>query len=161
MKYYLSVGSNVGNRRQHVLLALDGLNTLGRLQQISALYESAPLGVTRQRSFYNLVCTLESPLRPFRLLRKIKALETQIGRRRSYRWGPREIDIDLIDWTGQSIRSSVLNLPHTGLEERLFVLVPLREIAPDFRNRHSLDVGQMIQRCPDHGQISRIEPITF
>jgi len=161
MNYYLSIGSNIGERRRYILLALAGLQKLGHLAQCSSLYESAPLGETRQPLFYNLVCELQSPLRPFRLLRKIKALEVQIGRQRRYRWGPREVDIDLIEWSGKTIYSPVLNLPHKEMEKRLFVLVPLREIAPDFRNRALRDIGQIIRRCPRQGSIHRIEPIAF
>lgn len=161
MNYYLSVGSNVGDRRRNILLALEGLKTLGELQGVSSLYESAPFGVSRQRSFYNMVCTLQSPLRPFRLLRKLKGLEMRIGRQRSYRWGPREIDIDLIDWNGPAVEGPVLTLPHAGMQRRRFVLVPLRELVPDFSNRQAEDIDQLIQRCPDQGSVKRIEPLSI
>ena len=156
MIYYLSLGGNVGHRRKYLLQALNGLKAFGSLQAVSSLYESAPFGVRNQRFFLNLVCTLESSLRPFRLLGKIKALETQLGRQRSHRWGPREIDIDLIDWSGPSIRSGVLNLPHRGLPERLFVLIPLQEIAPSFRDRQGRHIASIIKRCPTQDSLKRI-----
>lgn len=128
MIYYIALGSNLGDRLQNLKNAKQHLLKIGALYKQSPVYRSKPWGNTRQESFYNAVIMLQSDLRPFRLLRKLKTIETQLGRSRSVHWGPRLIDLDLIDWDGPAIQSNVLNVPHPFIEERNFVLLPLFDV---------------------------------
>ena len=97
----------------------------------SSLYRSAPFGPVPQADFVNAVVALDTGLRPAALLRALQAIEDALGRDRStVRWGPRAIDLDLLLYGEEVIQSDVLTVPHPGIAERNFVLLPLREIAP-------------------------------
>ncbi len=156
MKYLISLGSNLGDRKQNIRKAVAGIRNYGTLLSVSDLFQSEPFGVREQPFFFNLVLELDSPLRPFRLLRKCKQLEVELGRARSFRWGPRVIDIDILEWEGESITHPVLTIPHPGLEKRRFVLAPLSQIHPDFHARSGYSVAQLVALCPDGSRIESV-----
>jgi 2-amino-4-hydroxy-6-hydroxymethyldihydropteridine diphosphokinase len=123
--------------RALVALAQAGLAELAR----SRLYRTKPLGAGRQPDFLNAVVATRARLAPFQLLRLLKALERQAGRRPGRRWGPRPLDIDILDyggrrlgWPGARRGRTGLILPHPELHRRAFVLVPLSDIAPGWRH---------------------------
>ena len=134
-RVFVGLGSNVGDRRGHLRRAVKGLAALPttRVKALSRVYETAPVG-PRQRNFFNAVAELRSNLSPDRLLEELKALERALGRRKRRRWGPREIDLDLILYGARRRRTTTLHLPHPRWRERRFVLVPLMDIAPRFRD---------------------------
>ncbi len=132
MKYYVGLGSNLGTRLKNLQTARRGLEKLGKVVRQSPVYESQPWGKTDQPVFLNAVLILESPLRPFRLLRKLKHLEMELGRIRTERWGARIIDLDLLQWEGAAVHSAILQIPHPYLEARSFVLKPLYDVEPRF-----------------------------
>ncbi len=116
--------------------ALARLNGGGvRLKRVSALLVSAPFGVTDQPDFVNAVAEVESALDPGALLTRLHLIERLAGRRRTLRWGPRTLDLDLIDYHGlvQPAPARPV-LPHPGIAERIFVLAPIAEIAPRWRH---------------------------
>src|SRR5207253_2366745 len=124
---YLGLGSNMGNRRENLRLALGRLQPLVRVEQVSSLYETAPVGVEEQPPFLNAVARVTTGLRPRALLRLVKSIEDEIGRRPGPVWGPRPIDIDLLLVGDEVIETPDLTLPHPRLGERGFVLLPLYE----------------------------------
>lgn len=129
---YLGLGSNVGNRAGNLRMALRYLSPLARIEDVSSLYETAPLGTEGQQpSFYNAVCRIASGLEPYGLLRFLKHIEFEIGRRPGPRWGPRPIDLDILLYGDRVLEREDLVIPHPLLAERAFVLVPLAEISPD------------------------------
>jgi 2-amino-4-hydroxy-6-hydroxymethyldihydropteridine diphosphokinase len=130
-RVYLSLGSNLGDRTANLRRALAELEPNARLLQLSSLYETEPVGVTDQPTFLNLAAEAETDLEPLELLRWIKEVESRVGRRQTYRWGPRVIDIDILLYEGRIVESRELTVPHRELPNRAFVLVPLAEIAPD------------------------------
>lgn len=144
MIVYLGLGTNLGDRQANLRRALDQLATLGTLRAISPVYQTAALYVTDQPPFLNLVAMLATELEPLALLTKTRQIESELGRDLSpdaQRYGPRPIDIDLLlaarvpapqvpeDWI--DLTTPELILPHPRLAERAFVLVPLRDLAPD------------------------------
>ncbi len=146
MKYYIALGSNRGDRPRFLQRGILSLNTVGNVLSCSKAYQSKAQGFTEQADFLNQVCILNSPLRPYRLLRKLKALETELGRQFSRRWGPREIDLDIIDWEGPEINSGILEIPHSQMQEREFVLRPLIEVAPGYQTRSGKKIDDLLKR---------------
>jgi 2-amino-4-hydroxy-6-hydroxymethyldihydropteridine diphosphokinase len=102
-----------------------------QLVATSSIHETAPWGVTEQPSFLNMAAEIETALGPLELLNAVKALELCLGRAPGPHWGPRVIDIDLVLWQDTVMETDALTLPHPRFRERAFVLLPLREIAPD------------------------------
>ena len=132
---YLSLGSNLSDRREHLQLAIEELGRAGvAVKRLSSVYETEPVGVRTQPWFLNLVVEGETELFPTQLLDQLQSIELQLGRRRTVAQGPRTIDIDILLYGNFCIRSERLTVPHPRLEERRFVLEPLAELAPDLRH---------------------------
>jgi 2-amino-4-hydroxy-6-hydroxymethyldihydropteridine diphosphokinase len=107
---------------------------MGRVVAVSALYETEPVSGPAQPSFYNAACRLEIGLEPRPLLRFLRGVEHELGRRPGgQRWGPRPIDLDILLYDDRVVNEEELVIPHPRLAERPFVLVPLAEIAADLR----------------------------
>jgi 2-amino-4-hydroxy-6-hydroxymethyldihydropteridine diphosphokinase len=128
---YIGLGGNLGDRSQSLAeaagrLARDPAVVLGR---VSRVYETEPLGPPQPR-YLNAVVQVETLLSPRALLRRLLAIEEQMGRMRREKWGPRAIDLDLLLFGDRVLRAEGLCLPHPHLHERAFVLVPLAELAP-------------------------------
>lgn len=128
---YLSLGSNLGNRARNLYGALRRLGAKIDLGEISPLYETEPVGLADQPWFLNLVCSAETDLSPRELLAITKGIEAKMGRKRGVRFGPRLIDIDLLLYDNLILQSEDLDIPHPRLHERNFVLIPLKELAPN------------------------------
>jgi 2-amino-4-hydroxy-6-hydroxymethyldihydropteridine diphosphokinase len=127
---YLGLGSNLGNREANLRLALRWLEPLVRIDAVSSLYETTPVG-TGGPPFYNAVVRVVTGLTPQALLRHAKNVEWDIGRRPAARWAPRPIDIDVLLYGDETVNEPDLVIPHPLLAERAFVLAPLAELAPD------------------------------
>lgn len=127
----LGLGSNLGNRRRNLAVALARLESLVRIEAVSSLYETEPVGPQDQPTFYNAACRGVTGLPPRGLLRHLQQVEHDIGRRPGERWGPRPIDIDLLLYGDQVVEEDSLIVPHPELAQRAFVLVPLVELAAD------------------------------
>lgn len=112
------------------------LSELGRragpITACSSLYRTKPVGYVDQPDFLNAACMLDTKLSPAELLHVMQDIELEHGRRRIVRWGPRTLDLDIIDFAGEINQSQELTLPHPRALERAFVLVPLAEIVPDY-----------------------------
>jgi 2-amino-4-hydroxy-6-hydroxymethyldihydropteridine diphosphokinase len=134
MPAYVGIGSNLGEpvaRVRHAFVALGKLDGC-RLIASSPLYRSPPLGPQNQPDFVNAVAGLLTTLTPHELLGSLKRLELSLGRRTPVeRWGPREIDFDILVYGAARIDSPDLKIPHVGVPERNWVLYPLKDIAPD------------------------------
>jgi 2-amino-4-hydroxy-6-hydroxymethyldihydropteridine diphosphokinase len=128
---FLGLGSNMGDRLAHLRAAVEALEPAYQIERLSSAYETAPQLVTDQPAFYNLVCAGRTSLTPQDLLRFLKTLEARLGRQLRYRYGPREIDLDILLYGNLVLATEDLTIPHPRLAERAFVLVPLAEIAPD------------------------------
>ena len=112
---------------------MEELSALGTVRVRSAVIDSAPIGPAR-RIFANAVAVLESDLSPPALLRALKRLEREFGRRRGRAWGDRVLDLDIVLWSGGAWNARDLRIPHPGLVERAFVLDPATAIVPEWRD---------------------------
>lgn len=130
---YVGLGSNIGDRAENIQHALDMLRHANDLSvlAVSSLYETEPEDYEDQDWFVNVAVRVDTVLLPRELLKLFKEIEQAIGRKESIRWGPREIDLDLLLYDQLYFESSDLIIPHPRMHQRAFVLVPLAEIAAD------------------------------
>jgi 2-amino-4-hydroxy-6-hydroxymethyldihydropteridine diphosphokinase len=132
MKALLGLGANLGDPVATLNEAKSRLSDIGAVTAVSSLYRTPPWGGVDQPPFVNAALVLETALDPDALLVALKALEQTLGRVTSVRWGPRAIDLDILDYEGVRRHDAALTIPHARLLERAFALVPLAEIEPAF-----------------------------
>lgn len=131
---YVALGSNVGDKLGFLKDALKKIaeSSQCQIKEISSIYETRPFGIKNQDNFINAVVKIKTSFYTSTLMHFLKNIEKSTGRRKSYRWGPREIDLDLLFYNKLVYKDDELIIPHKGIEFRDFVLVPLIEIAPDY-----------------------------
>lgn len=153
---YLSIGSNLGDRISNLINCLIFLEKQQEIDIIawSSFYETEAWGYKNQPDFLNQIVAIETTLNPVELLKKLKELEQRLGRKKTFVWGPRVIDIDILTYRNFIIEERDLIIPHPRMTERLFVLVPLKQIAPDFCHpKLKLSINELLRDCPDKSQI--------
>jgi 2-amino-4-hydroxy-6-hydroxymethyldihydropteridine diphosphokinase len=128
-RFYLSLGSNLGNRETNLRRAIGSLGRLGEVTAVSSFYETEPVEVVEQPWFLNCAVALDSDQTPLEVLHEILALEEEMGRYRTQDKGPRNIDIDILLAGDAIVGMPELTIPHPAMHERRFVLEPLAEIA--------------------------------
>jgi 2-amino-4-hydroxy-6-hydroxymethyldihydropteridine diphosphokinase len=138
----LSLGSNIGERFQHLQTALTKINQNKKISNVvsSSVYETKPVGGPVQDNFLNAVISLDTELTPLELLEFTQKLENEAERIREVRWGPRTLDIDVLVYGNTVINSEVLSIPHPRISERAFVVIPWLEIEP---NAHIPNIGAL------------------
>lgn len=157
IRAYLGLGGNIGDPAAAMGAALRALHAEEEVavQAVSRLYSTPPWGKTDQPPFLNACAAIDTRLSPDDLLDLCLAVERSLKRERRERWGPRTIDIDILDFGGAPYRSDKLTLPHPRLTERAFVLVPLADIAA------ALPVeGRTIAAWAAEVDAAGIEPVT-
>ncbi len=149
---YIGIGSNLGDS---VAIARDAINLLGKINKsklvkYSSLYESEPVGDIPQDNYVNAVVALQTSLEPIDLLLELQAIENAYYRKRdpALRWGPRTLDLDIILYGNRIIMDSHLTVPHSEMQNRLFVLKPLLEIVGDIYIPGLGSLGYLIDRAP-------------
>jgi 2-amino-4-hydroxy-6-hydroxymethyldihydropteridine diphosphokinase len=132
----IALGSNLGDREENLNLAIEHLRALGTTKKISTFHDTAPVGYLDQPNFLNAAALLETNLLPLDLMQALLVIEKKMGRDRSnsIAKGPRLIDLDLLLVGGTILDTPELTLPHPAMHERLFVLAPLAEIAPQMQH---------------------------
>ena len=131
MKAVIALGANIGNPLENLEIALSLLRESTEVISVSSFYKTAPVGGPAQPDYLNAVCIIESELPALDLLSLLQGIEKSLGRERSEQWGPRTIDLDLIQFGGLLSKSTELELPHPRAHERRFVLEPWLEIDSD------------------------------
>ncbi len=153
---YLALGSNLGDRREHLRRAVERLEAQPglRVTASSHVWETVPVGGPPQPAFLNAVIRVASELTPAELLDACHLVESELGRVRDIRWGPRTIDIDILLIDEQTVDTPQLQVPHPRMTERAFVMVPLLELAPDA----SLPDGRKLRDLPVPGAPGDVRP---
>ena len=131
MRAVVALGSNIGEPRENLDLAIALLHEATEVIAVSSYYQTKPVGFLDQPDFLNAVCLIESDLPALDLLKMLHGIEKAMGRKRSIQWGPRTIDLDLIQYGALLSSAEELKLPHPRAHERKFVLEPWLEIEPD------------------------------
>jgi 2-amino-4-hydroxy-6-hydroxymethyldihydropteridine diphosphokinase len=151
---YIGLGANLGDRMTTLRMAIQRLETLGRIAAVSSLYETEPVGYLEQPSFLNAVVALDTELAPADLMSGLLGIERDLGRARSFPNAPRTLDLDLLMVDDVILDTPELTLPHPRLHERAFVLVPLAEIAPGLVHPGSGEtIQELLHTLPDQGGV--------
>jgi 2-amino-4-hydroxy-6-hydroxymethyldihydropteridine diphosphokinase len=154
---FVGLGSNLGDREKALRSGIEGLSRLGRMVRISSLYQTAPWGKLDQPPYLNCAVELEPALKsPDEFLSELQEIEQSVGRPvQRQKWEPRVLDLDILFWGVEVINADTLQIPHPLIEKRRFVLIPLKEIAPDFI--HPIigkSISELLDECPDRLQVS-------
>ena len=157
---FLGIGGNIGNKQKNfaeVYAIIE--NQIGTVIKKSAIYETPPWGFRTNNVFWNSVIEIETPLSPEKLLGKIHSIEKQLGRQRNQQEGysSRPMDIDILYFDELYIETEKLIIPHPRIQLRRFVLVPLNEIAPNFKHPLlRLTTLQLLENCKDESVIKKV-----
>jgi len=151
---YLSLGTNKGEREVYLAKAIKLLEKFGYVNKVSSYYETEPYGVKDQADFINLVLEYEHEHSPEKLLKIAKKIEQKLKRKTFFRWGPREIDIDIIWMEDVQIETKELTIPHKEFFKRNFVLQPLSEIAPNLYI-YNVSIQTYITLCTDTSSVKK------
>jgi 2-amino-4-hydroxy-6-hydroxymethyldihydropteridine diphosphokinase len=145
---YIGIGSNLGDRKANCMRAIELLAGKGIVvRKESSLYETDPWGDKNQPKFLNMAIEIETELKPRDLLDILDGIEKELGRKKSLKWGPRIIDLDILLFNSITIDQDDLKIPHPFMHERDFVLKPLYEIAPDVKHPVlNLSTGELLQK---------------
>jgi len=149
---YLALGSNLGNRAANLKEAIVSLPPQLDVKAKSKIYETPPWGHTDQENFYNQVLKAQTYVEPEPLLKHLKRLEVALGRKPSFQYGPRSIDMDILFYDDLVLNTAALTIPHPHVHERGFVLLPMMDIAPDYVHPvKQRSVRELLAGCDLHG----------
>lgn len=151
---YIGLGSNLDAPQEQLLQALANIHNDAQvsIQQCSHFYSSPPMGPKEQPDYVNAVCKVTTSLAPIELLDALQAIEQKHGRKREgERWGPRTLDLDILLFNNLSMSNDRLTLPHYGMAQREFVLVPLFEISPDMIMLDGKSLPAWVAKCSLNG----------
>ena len=156
---YIGLGSNLQNPKEQIKNALTELQDLEKshLLAASSLYQTKPMGPADQPKFINAVAKIATTLTPDKLLTELQQIESLHKRRRTVeRWGPRTLDLDIILYGDQQISTQRLKVPHSGMAEREFVLIPLQELDADLIIPGKGSLQELIEQLPEY-EITKVE----
>ena len=155
-KVYLLIGGNMGDRLQNLRQSINRLSACGTVMQQSAVYETEAWGKTEQDPFLNQALLLETSLPAQSLISAILAIEEEMGRSRTEKYGPRIIDIDILFYNAGIIHEPHLTIPHPEIQNRRFALAPMHEIAPQLIHPvlHKT-IQQLLDECPDKLEVRK------
>jgi 2-amino-4-hydroxy-6-hydroxymethyldihydropteridine diphosphokinase len=155
IKTYLLLGSNMGNREAFLSKALTEIDTkIGKIIKKSKTYQTEPWGEKEQEDFLNIAVEIETKLKPKKILEKIHEIEKLLDREETYKWGPREIDIDILFYGEEMISEVDLTIPHPFIHERKFTLIPLSEIAPElYHPIMGANILDLLMECEDQSEV--------
>ncbi|HPB34273.1 MAG TPA: 2-amino-4-hydroxy-6-hydroxymethyldihydropteridine diphosphokinase [Caldisericia bacterium] len=162
MIVYLSIGSNIEPKRENIINAIKLIREIAEVKEVSSLYETEPWGTMKnQDNFYNIILKCETNFEPEIFIKFLKEIEKKIGRVEGMKWGPREIDIDIILYEDRIINRSDLTIPHKYFQERGFVVIPLYEVDKIIVNPLNRNKISEIYEKVDKKGVKKIEDYSF
>ena len=153
--YYLHLGSNVGDRKQMLLNAIQAISIqIGNITKESSIYETEPWGLTNQPDFYNMAVEVHSEIKVEEVFNLIKSIEKEMDRQKDIKWGPRNIDIDILYCNDMIVETPELTIPHPQIYNRNFVLIPMIEIAGELIDPvKNLSLDELYEQCKDTHEV--------
>lgn len=164
VKVYLGLGSNKGNRKENLTSAINLIIRSEGIKFIrsSLIYETEPWGIKEQNSFLNCVIEIETSIPPLELLHKLKETEVICGRTLSRKWEEREIDIDILFYGEEIIKTDSLQIPHPEIPNRRFVLEPMNELNGKFIHPvYGIQISKLIETTKDTGKVIEVMNISL
>ncbi|TYR78227.1 2-amino-4-hydroxy-6-hydroxymethyldihydropteridine diphosphokinase [Priestia megaterium] len=161
---FIALGSNIEDRMSYLEKGISCLNDHEQIKVVSmsSVYETAPVGYTEQADFLNMVVEIRTTLSPLDLLDYLQEVERKQGRKREIVWGPRTLDLDILLYNEENIKSERLVIPHPHMTERAFVMVPLCEIADDLIiPTISKSVADLTAKLPDRHEVNVVHDRYF
>lgn len=157
MYYHILTGGNVGNVLSNLLRTEELLKSnAGQIKNASWIYKTSAWGEENQSFFLNRVLILESPFKPDSLIEITQKIERIIGRQKTYKWGPREIDIDILCCENKVFKSDKLTIPHPEILNRRFTLVPFNEISPEYvLPVIEISISKALDLCEDNSPVEK------
>lgn len=157
---YIQTGSNMGDRLRHLELAVTCIGEIPcEISRISSIYETAPWGLSDQPPFLNQVLHIETSLDAPKLMEALLQIETQLGRKREIKMGPRTIDLDILFFEDQILNLEWLQIPHPHIATRRFVLEPLCELNPDLLHPvYKQTAWELLNHCSDPLSVKKMIP---
>ena len=154
MKTIIGLGSNMGDRQKYLDAAIAQIEArAGRVTARSSVYETEAYGYTDQAAFLNMAIMAETELEPYALLKELNAIEAELDRVRTIRWGPRTIDLDILFYEDLLLDDERLKIPHIDLHNRFFVLEPVAEIAGDYYDvRRKKTVNRLLEELREQNE---------
>lgn len=154
-KIYLHLGSNVGDRKKILDDALTIIDrSIGNIKSKSSVYETEPWGLKDQENFLNLAVFVESKLSLDEVFKLTKSIEHDLGTGREIKWGPRSLDIDILYYNDEIVKTDKITIPHASLYQRNFVLIPLMEIAGDLIDPvEGKTIEELYDECHDECEV--------
>ena len=147
-KIILSLGSNIGDKKSNLETAINEINKFSTIKKVSSIYQSDPILLKDQENFFNLVLEIEYKKSAIELLETTKDVERRMGRKKTVKYGPRIIDIDIVFFNNQIINSKDLVIPHYDWSNRVFVVKPLCELFKEFNLQdYKLDAQKINKVC--------------
>lgn len=156
---YIGIGSNLGDKVRNCREAIERIGAAeeNKLVGRSSLYRTEPWGNEKQDWFVNAVIAIRTSFDPDGLLQHLKNVEEQLEKKKEERWGPRNIDLDILFFNDEILETPSLTVPHPFLHLRRFVLVPLQEICPDFIHPQlKLSVRELLERTNDEKKVTAL-----
>jgi 2-amino-4-hydroxy-6-hydroxymethyldihydropteridine diphosphokinase len=160
---YIGLGSNLGDRASLLRQACESLTKVPQVTVLrgSSIFESEPWGYADQPAFLNAVVEIATALGPLELLLVLQSIEKRLGREKRFRWGPREIDLDLLLYADLRINRRGLTVPHPEMFERAFVLAPLAELAPWLTTRDGVQIEEALHRLDPQGKQAIVQAVSL
>ncbi len=155
---YISLGGNVGNTQEIFQQALKKIEEcIGEIVKGSSIYQTAAWGNTQQNDFLNQVIEIETDQSPIQLLDSLLTIEINFGRERKTAWGPRTLDLDILYFNQEIIKTVDLTVPHPRIKDRKFVLIPLNEIASNWKDpQHNQSINELLNSCLDELEVNKL-----
>lgn len=161
-RVFLGIGTNLGDRESNLEQAIEKTDKfIGPVIRASSVYETEPWGFTSENQFLNMVVEVKTDLNPSGILRRLLMIESMLGRlRESKQYSSRIIDIDILLYDNQKLETASLTIPHPKMHERIFVLAPLCEIAPEVIHPVFLkSIKTLLEECPDRCKVKKLNRI--
>ena len=160
---YIGLGSNLGDREEYLRRACTSLQSSPRIvvRRVSSVYETEPWGYVDQGAFLNAVAETVTDLGPIQLFCALQAIQGELGRQTRFRWGPREIDLDLLLYGDLTVCRRGLVVPHPAMYQRAFVLAPLAELAPWLKSPDGEPIRAILDRLDPGGKQTTIQTLSL